>query len=367
MILRDLIHIYPNPSKPIGVCTSYILFVKQTVERILSVHPPSSGDFPLTFKMADGLDGSGSHTIYNQISSNTSTKNYILFCFKPISITTNSGQIAWQNPSPNSSFAQRPVFLCAARECEQTIRTFKDELINKDTENMKQLGIDLSNGEHVNIDIIRSMFEGKMSALLSGAGGASCQLCTATHKDIKDREHVVQGFPINRRISDAIDMFGEMGVIEPFFSLPSNQSFNLTHQPISTIDTNSASPPHSYTCVFRWFNLLIYHLNSGKYQWSPTSVHIKESMVFVRALIQDQTGLKVDQPDPKGGTSSTGNVARKAFSDECKYIDCVLSVVENQHRPALSRIHSHLAAILRIFNYDRRVETEELGNLCRTT
>ena len=179
LILRDLIHIYPNPSKPIGVCTSYILFVKQTVERILSVHPPSSGDFPLTFKMADGLDGSGSHTIYNQISSNTSTKNYILFCFKPISITTNSGQIAWQNP--------------------------------------------------------------------------------------------------------------------------------------------------------------------------------------------DQTGLKVDQPDPKGGTSSTGNVARKAFSDECKYIDCVLIVVENQHRPALSRIHSHLAAIQRIFNSDRRVETEKLGNLCRTT
>ena len=111
--------------------------------------------------MADGLDGSGSHIIYNQISSNTSTKNYILFCFKPISITTNSGQIAWQNPSPNSSFAQRPVFLCAARECEQTIRTFMDELINEDTENMKQLGIDLSNGEHVNIDIIRSMFDGK--------------------------------------------------------------------------------------------------------------------------------------------------------------------------------------------------------------
>ena len=111
-------------------------------------------------------------------------------------------------------------------------------------------------------------------------------------------------------------MFGEMGDIESFFSLPSNQRFNLTHQPISTTDINSASPLHSYTCVFRWFNLLIYHLNSGKYQWSPTSVHIKESMVFVRALIQDKTGLKVDQPDLKGGTSTTGNVARKAFSDE---------------------------------------------------
>ena len=45
----------------------------------------------------------------------------------------------------------------------------------------------------------------------------------------------------------------------------------------------------------------------------------------------------------------------------------MLSVGENKHRPALSRIHSHFAAIQRIFNSDRRVETEELGNLCRTT
>ena len=36
-------------------------------------------------------------------------------------------------------------------------------------------------------------------------------------------------------------------------------------------------------------------------------------MVYIRAIIQDQTGLKVDQRDPKGGTSPTGNAARKAF------------------------------------------------------
>ena len=79
-------------------------------------------------------------------------------------------------------------------------------------------------------------------------------------------------------------------------------------------------------------------------------------MVFLRELIQDQTVLKVDLPDPKGGTSSTSDVARKAFSDEAKYIEWVLSVVENQHIPALSRIHSQLATILRIFNSDRRLK-----------
>lgn len=40
----------------------------------------------------------------------------------------------------------------------------------------------------VNVEIIRSMFDGKMVAILSGAGGASSQICTATHDDLKDRE-----------------------------------------------------------------------------------------------------------------------------------------------------------------------------------
>ena len=50
-------------------------------------------------------------------------------------------------------------------------------------------------------------------------------------------------------------------------------------------------------------------------------------MVFVRTLVQEKTGLKIDQPDPKGGTTSTGGVASRAFSSESKFIDCVSSCV----------------------------------------
>ena len=41
---------------------------------------------------------------------------------------------------------------------------------------------------------------------------------------------------------------------------------------------------------------------------------------IVRGLIKDQTGNKVDQPDPNRATSPTGKVARKAFSDDAEYI-----------------------------------------------
>ena len=75
-------------------------------------------------------------------------------------------------------------------------------LINPDTEKL-QNGITLQNGV-VKVEIVRSMFDGKISAILSGAGGASCQMCTATHDDLKDRDLIEDGFPINRTITDAI-------------------------------------------------------------------------------------------------------------------------------------------------------------------
>ena len=147
-------------------------------------------------------------------------------------ISTSSNRLVWQNKYPNSPFSQRPVFLCALR-----------------------IGA-------VNVEIIRSMFDGKMGAILSGAGGASCQMCTATHHDLKDRELIEDGFPINRTITDAIQLFGELEDIQRFFSLPSNDRYNLTHQPISKVNIIAAFPLHSHTCIFKSFNLLVYHLMS---------------------------------------------------------------------------------------------------------
>ena len=236
---------YPDPIQPIGVYTSYSLQVQQTLERILStINLPASKEFPLTFRIADGLDGSGCHNIYNQQHTNTSTKNFILFCFKPISIHTKSDTVVWRNNSPNSPFSQRPVFLCAAKESKDKIWKFMEDMINPETAKLRT-GLSLDRGLVV-VDIIRSMFDGKMAAILSGSGGASCQMCTATHKDLKDRALVVDGFPINRTITDARQLFSDIEDTDSFFALPNAERFGLTDKPISTIDINSASPLHSY-------------------------------------------------------------------------------------------------------------------------
>ena len=85
------------------------------------------------------------------------------------------------------------------------------------------------------------MRDEKMAGILSGAGGASCQMCTATQDDLTDRDLVLEGFPINRHISDAIEIFADLEDIEHFLSLKSDQRYNLSHPPISTININPAS------------------------------------------------------------------------------------------------------------------------------
>ena len=158
------------------------------------------------FKIADELDGSGSHAIYSQEKTNTTTKSFILFCLKPISILSSSGQILWDNDISNSPFSEKPIFLCATKESEANIRELMSSLINPVTEEMKNNVLTLLQGK-ADVEIVRSMFDGKMSAILSGAGGASYQMCTAIHRDLKDRDLVIQGFPINRSITDAIEIF----------------------------------------------------------------------------------------------------------------------------------------------------------------
>ena len=51
---------------PMGVGISYISIIKQTISRLLESLPTNSEfEFPLTISATDGLDGSGSHQVYN--------------------------------------------------------------------------------------------------------------------------------------------------------------------------------------------------------------------------------------------------------------------------------------------------------------
>ena len=164
----------------IGVCISYHMLLKQTVSRLLSILPELENDqFPLTMRISDGLDGSGSHQVYNQLqtSTNPSSKNFLLFAFKILSITDKSSIEVWSNAIPNSHFQIRPVALIAMKESEENVKYLMDTNINPETTMIEEDSINLLQGQ-VRVKVIRSMFDGKMSGISTGATGAKCQLCT---------------------------------------------------------------------------------------------------------------------------------------------------------------------------------------------
>ena len=113
IVSRPHIQLYPNLQTPIGIFLPYLKMVRHALERILSnEHPLLPEDYPLWFQIADGHDSFSNHSIYNQSKTNKQTKNYLIFCFKPISVTTVHNELIWQSNSPNSTFSQRPVFIC---------------------------------------------------------------------------------------------------------------------------------------------------------------------------------------------------------------------------------------------------------------
>ena len=65
-------------------------------------------------------------------------------------------------------------------------------------------------------------------------------------------------------------------------------------------------------------------------------------MVFVRILVQEKTGLKTDQPDPKGGTTSSGGVACRAFPQSQDLLIVVWSCVAIGYKETLSQLLTRL-------------------------
>ena len=159
-------------------------------------------------KIADGIDGSGCHQIYNQyeINPTPSIKTFLLFAFKFLSIHDSTSSQVWINNSANSSYGVRPIVLLAQKECLASVQHIMHNIINPEVTCIEQEGLQFPQG-HVQTNVYRSMIDCKMFAILSGAGGAPCQLCTASKEDFRDLELVRAGYPINRTVSDAIEHF----------------------------------------------------------------------------------------------------------------------------------------------------------------
>ena len=78
--------------------------------------------------------------------------------------------------------------------------------VHPETSIIENEGLVLPQG-YIKVHVIRSMFGGKMSGILTGSGGANCQLCTVAFDQLLNIEFIRPGSPINRNISATKQIF----------------------------------------------------------------------------------------------------------------------------------------------------------------
>ncbi|KAI6660737.1 Dna-mediated transposase [Oopsacas minuta] len=240
-----------------------------------------------------------------------------------------------------------------------------DKIVNPQTERILVNRLFLTGG-HVQVDIVRSLFDTKMAGLLDGAGGASCHLCTASDEEIKSIDWVRSGFTINRLISDAGQLFDDVNE-DHFLKLPSKQRLGITHKPTSDINIIAASPLHAYLCVFWWYMLLIYHLDAGHKVWSPSDDKVNASMRRIRAILLVKCSFSVDIPSSQGGTSTTGNIARNCFLDKRDFLKWATSSINLSDKLLLEKIQTYLSVVLRLVNSGNLINCSKMEELCKET
>ena len=70
--------------------------------------------------------------------------------------------------------------------------------------------------------------------------------------------------------------------------------------------------------------------------------------------MKDTTGIRVAYPDPKGGTSTTGNVARRMLHDKATR-EQLLSQVPEHQRADLRILVQRFSVVLRVLSSKQKV------------
>ena len=99
VLVNELTYVNNVRNVTIGISLSYRKILFQSLSRLFQTLPPIvDSEFPLSVKITDGLDGSGCHQIYNQyqLNPNSSSKMFILFAFKLLSIQNSSNMQIWK-------------------------------------------------------------------------------------------------------------------------------------------------------------------------------------------------------------------------------------------------------------------------------
>ena len=389
--MPEMEHTYDDNGNFNGVVFNLKDMLEKTIERVLNLADLEDEviedikQYGLVAKVNSGADGSGDHQVYNQASSlveGIDTTHIIFSGFTLISLHVNnlSNTEIFRERSPQSSEAERPLQIVPGKEDDETFGKVMQRLNREvDMLNNQEFEMKCNIGQvKIKTDAHIKQLDGKAQATASGLRGAYCKCCKVKRKAAKDVNRIKQGFTMDRDIVTTWQLFDDLADEDGNVDLGSNaERYGLTQEPMVTTEILKQFPiTHAYINLLRYFCMLIYRTNSGlsgptlpmgkhltKKQWDD----FKKAKNEFREKAKQSLGLKVDQPTI-GGSTNTGNVARRFFESRNRQKIIDLFNGTESEKKALGELHRRFSVILKLISSKKTtIDVDSMEQYCTDT
>lgn len=224
-----------------------------------------------------GFDGASDQSVYKQKSDEDSSASVFMASVVPLKLTTEDGEIIWQNEYPASTFYCRPLMFKFMKETEFNVLTEKGNIENE----ISELQPTECGTNHIKHLMLLTMIDGKITSYLSGTAASICDVCHARPSEMNALATVME-----KPVCEDIYKYG-----------------------ISSL--------HAWIRCMECLLHIAYRLEFKT--WTAKGEIKQNSMLARKRKIQDdfrqETGLLLDVVKHGSGTTNDGNSARRFFAD----------------------------------------------------
>ena len=344
-----------------------------------------SSSLSLVFSFGWGLDGSGDHSNYHQISKKDfTTKQVMSVCFslKTLVIKDSKGaEISWTSTAAGSNKPQnvRPLALFPAKEEKKLLQDFIPDVEN-------EIAVIKEEGLKVKVEGAENelkcecnaanltMIDGKMANSLLQLNSAFCTMCSLSQEKSQQIEVIEAGFKIDR----SIEQIGELAlsllhpdtgeIMKKKGDYEKRQG--ITGIPITKSDLTKVIPVcHSKIRSFEFVLELLKRCLSHK-KWKMNNSNMKyteddwqsykASSELIKDKLYDELAINVGNANDM----VTGHAFQRFSSDQARRFIC--SLVDEEVREDLNIILLGLCVVVKVINsQQRKVNVEKLQQICK--
>ena len=295
----------------------------------------------------------------------------------PLELLSSGEKKLWVQPNLGSLSTQRPICLQLGKETTQSLKCLGSQ--SKEIVDLQNTGLDLQyRGETVRVRVRSTMADRKGVYGVTGLGGAYCDLCFLSKEEGHELGRI-EDLSVSRTLESTQEICRSLGVdeegeIKTKKTGDYSVRCGVMRNPVIETDIESTQTLHlllrSCDFVVKLISLEIAEI----LHWSE-QVRMRDTQFVVAAKKELQehlklkTGLKLDFPDAtgKGGTTTTGNVARRILWEK-EVRELALELIPVRRREMVRAVVVRIGIILRFVGSKNKIEkVESLESFCKET